>query len=149
MIDGASSASPVAATRTASSSRSAGASLSRNPLAPIRSASKTYSSASNVVSMITRGVEAGRREDPLGRAEPVELGHPDVHQHHVGAAPAYDVDRSAPVGRLADHGDVGLGLEDHAEAGAQQPLVVRQHDGDRGGRDVHAAVHHRARAVAA
>jgi hypothetical protein len=38
VTDGASSASPAAATRTASSSRSAGASLSRNPLAPRRSA---------------------------------------------------------------------------------------------------------------
>src|SRR5215472_676714 len=50
VTDGASSASPVATTRTAWTSSAAGASLSRKPLAPARSASYTYSSRSNVVS---------------------------------------------------------------------------------------------------
>jgi hypothetical protein len=51
VTDGASSASPAATTRTACTSSAAGASLSRKPLAPARSASYTYSSRSNVVSM--------------------------------------------------------------------------------------------------
>ena len=49
VTDGASSASPAATTRTASTSSSGGAFLSRKPLAPARSASKTYSSRSKVV----------------------------------------------------------------------------------------------------
>ena len=32
----------------------------------------------------------------------VELGHADVHEHDVGAAAPHDVDRGAPVARLAD-----------------------------------------------
>ena len=32
-----------------------------------------------------------------------------------------------PSARLAHDRDVGLGVEDHAEAGAQQPLVVGDH----------------------
>ena len=51
-------------------------------------------------------VEGGQHDDPrrvvasaqdlLGRREPVELGHPDVHEHHVGLQlgdPAYGVQR--------------------------------------------------------
>ena len=45
-----------------------------------------------------------------------------------GRRPAHDVDRLAPVGGLPDHAQVGLGVEDHAEAGPQQPLVVGDHD---------------------
>jgi hypothetical protein len=41
--------------RTAATSSSGVASFSRNPLAPARSASYTYSSMSKVVSMSTRG----------------------------------------------------------------------------------------------
>ena len=50
---GASSESPAATTRIAAASSSAGASLSRKPEAPARSASKTYSSRSKVVSTST------------------------------------------------------------------------------------------------
>ena len=55
VTDGASSASPAATTLTACTSSAAGASLSRKPLAPARSAWYTYSSRSNVVSMSIRG----------------------------------------------------------------------------------------------
>jgi hypothetical protein len=50
---GASIASPAATTRIACTSSAAGASLSRKPLAPARSASTTYSSRSKVVSTST------------------------------------------------------------------------------------------------
>ncbi|SCE47859.1 hypothetical protein GA0115252_152712 [Streptomyces sp. DfronAA-171] len=50
---GASIASPLATTRIACTSSCAGASLSRKPLAPARSASTTYSSRSKVVSTNT------------------------------------------------------------------------------------------------
>jgi hypothetical protein len=52
---GASSASPAATTLIASSSFSGGVSLSTNPLAPLRSASKTCSSSSKVVTTRIRG----------------------------------------------------------------------------------------------
>ena len=51
---GASSALPAATVRTAATSSSAGACLSRKPLAPARRASNRYSSRSNVVTMTTR-----------------------------------------------------------------------------------------------
>src|SRR5439155_17300 len=53
---GASRALPAAAARTAAIRSARGESLSRNPLAPARSASYTYSSRSKVVSMTTLGV---------------------------------------------------------------------------------------------
>src|SRR5206468_1224313 len=40
------------------------------------------------------------------------------------------VDGLAPVHGLADHVEVGLGVEDHAEAGAHQGLVVGDEDSD-------------------
>ena len=40
------------------------------------------------------------------------------------------VDRLAPVRRLADDLDVGLGVEDHPEAGADERLVVGDQDPD-------------------
>jgi len=51
---GASRASPPAITVTARISSSGGVSFSKNPLAPARSASTTYSSASKVVTTSTR-----------------------------------------------------------------------------------------------
>ena len=39
---------------------------------------------------------------------------------------------SPPVGRLAEHGDVGLGVEQRAQPGPQQCLVVGEHDADHG-----------------
>ena len=51
---GASTASPAATARTASTTSRVGASLSRKPLAPARSASMMYSSSPKVVRMSTR-----------------------------------------------------------------------------------------------
>ena len=39
---------------------------------------------------------------------------------------------SRAVGRLADHLEVGLALDEHAEAGPHQRLVVGQQDPDHG-----------------
>ena len=83
------------------------------------------------MSMSTAVSSSGSARIRSAACEPVELGHADVHQHDVGPPAPHDVHRRAAVGRLADDGDVGLGVEDHAEAGAQEPLVVGDHDGDR------------------
>ena len=104
--------------------------MSRKPLAPMRSAWKTYSPASKVVSISDRGVEVGVGQDALGRLQAVELGHPDVHEDDVRAPAAHEVDCGAPVARLADDGQVGLGVDDDAEPGAQQPLIVGDEDRD-------------------
>ena len=58
MTDGAINASPAATTRMAATKSAGVTSLSRNPLAPARSASMTCSSVSNVVSTRMRGPRA-------------------------------------------------------------------------------------------
>ena len=67
-------------------------------------------------------------------------GHADVHEHDVGRCGAGDVDRLDAVGRLADHVEVGLRVEDHREAAAHELLVVG-HDHPHGRRAVGAVRH--------
>ena len=55
------------------------------------------------------------RELP-GRLDPVHPGHADVHQDHVGAALATDLDSLLSVGGGAHHGEVGLGVEQFGES---------------------------------
>jgi hypothetical protein len=43
------------------------------------------------------------------------------------------VDRRRPVAGLSDHGEVGLGVDHHPEAGADELLVVDEQDADRSG----------------
>ena len=75
--------------------------------------------------MITRvGEQAPRGLDA------VELGHADVHQHDVGLERADLLDGVEPVGGLAHHLEVVLGVEDHAEAGADERLVVGDQQSD-------------------
>src|SRR5581483_6159273 len=69
-------------------------------------------------------------EDPSRRLEAVEVRHPDVHQHDVGAQRPDLVDRLTAVRRLADDLDLGLGVEDHPEPGAYERLVVDEQDAD-------------------
>ena len=117
--------------RTARTSSAGSVSLTRKPLAPARIASNTYSSRSNVVRMTTR-VAARRSSAAIRRVavQPVDARHAHVHQHDVGAG----LDRLAhgvvAVGRLADDGDVGLGVEEGAEPGPDEGLVVGEQDGD-------------------
>src|SRR6266542_2651236 len=67
---------------------------------------------------------------PPGRLEPVQPRHAHVHQHHVGLQAARGLHRLQPVGGLADNLDVSLRLQDHPEAGADQPLVVDHQNAD-------------------
>jgi len=62
--------------------------------------------------------------------DPVEAGHSDVHQNHVRSHGAGNLDRLSAVGRLADHGDVFLSLEDGVEAGTDERLVVGDEHAD-------------------
>ena len=76
------------------------------------------------------GGEAGVGGDLAGGGETVELGHADVHQDDVGLLLARERERLAAVARLADHPDVVLGVEEGAEAAADERLVVRKQDLD-------------------
>jgi hypothetical protein len=87
-------------------------------------------------------VEVVRRQDqhagrvaelvePARRLDAVHARHPDVHEDDVGPQRPHLRQRDLAVGGLADHLDVRLGLQDEAEAGAQQRLVVDQQDADR------------------
>ena len=96
------SAPPPAATRIAARSCSSGASLSRNPLAPARSASNTYSSRSKVVSTRTRG--AARRRAMIRRVAsmPSTLGMRTSMSTTSGCSSRASATGLDAVGRLAD-----------------------------------------------
>ena len=79
---GATTASPLATSRTALTSSAGATSLSRKALAPACSPAKAYSSRSKVVRMMTRAVRPGGDDLP-GGLDPVQHRHPHVHQHHI------------------------------------------------------------------
>ena len=74
--------------------------------------------------------DPSRGGDPSCRLDPVEVRHPDVHEDDVGAQCLGGVDRGEAVGGFADDLEVGLGVEDDAEAGADELLVVGDQDAD-------------------
>ena len=84
-------------------------------------------------------VEGGQHEhargvrglhDPPGGLEPVDGRHADVHEDDVGPGATRSVDGLGAILGLADHVEVGLGLEDHPKAGAHERLVVGDQDAD-------------------
>ena len=70
-------------------------------------------------------------EDAPGRLEPVQLGHPDVHQDDVGADASGLGDGLETVAGLGHDLDVGLVGEQQAEARPHHRLVVHHQDPDR------------------
>ena len=80
--------------------------------------------------------------EPAGRLEAVHDRHPDVDQTHIGTQSACKCDGFCAVTGFADDLDTRLRVEDHAQARADQVLVVG---------DEHAHVHavHLARGSAA
>ena len=78
------------------------------------------------------GAEPFVAADRSGRLEPVHARHADVHQHDVRAQPLGQPHRLVPVGRLSDHSDVGRGVEQNPDAGADQALVVDDERTDHG-----------------
>jgi hypothetical protein len=74
--------------------------------------------------------ELGVAGDPAGWLEPVEVGHADVHEEHVGAGPFGEGDRLVAVAGFADEFKV-VGVADHGgEPGAHERLVVGDGDVD-------------------
>ena len=131
VASGDSSESPRATSRIASSSSSGPTPLPRNPLAPDRSAWKTYSSSSKVVSTSTfTPISAGSAMIALVAASPSISGI-RMSISTTSTPPARDpVQRLPAGGRLADHLEVVGGFDQHPETGAQQGLVVgEQHAG--------------------
>src|SRR5690606_22739681 len=70
-------------------------------------------------------------EQPAGGLQPVHLGHPHVHQHHVGPGAAAQLDAPGAVGGLAHHVDVALGGQQGGETGPHHGLVVDDDDARR------------------
>ncbi len=69
-------------------------------------------------------LEGGEDEDPRrvvhvgeqapGGLDTVDDGHADVHQHDVGSQTAHERRHGGSVLGLADHGEVGLGVDDRS-----------------------------------
>ena len=102
------------------SSSTGSASLRRNPAAPDRRDSKTYSSSSKVVRTSTLTSRAPRRRDLPGGLEPVEDRHADVHDHDVRPLGANDGERRRTIARLGDDGRSSA-----ASSNARRPARMR------------------------
>jgi hypothetical protein len=83
------------------------------------------------------GVERGQHDDlgrvgasaeQFGGGEAVDLGHPDVHEHHVRRIPVDRSEHLGPIGRLSHHVHVGRGVEDHRDRRPYQRIVVDDDD---------------------
>jgi hypothetical protein len=70
--------------------------------------------------------QIGIGDDPPCRLQAVELGHPDVHQHHVRLELAGQRDRLATGRRLGNDLDVLARFEQRLEPAADEPLIVGQ-----------------------
>ena len=66
--------------------------------------------------------------DPLGRLDAAGRGQREVHEDHVGVGRERRVHRRPGVVRLGDDLEVGLALEDLADADAEQRVVVDDDD---------------------
>ena len=65
-----------------------------------------------------------------GRCEPVQFGHPDVHEDHVRAVPADSGHRDDAIRCLCDDLHIWFGFDQGPQARPDHPLVVGDHDAD-------------------
>jgi hypothetical protein len=72
-----------------------------------------------------------RRQLP-GGLHAVQVRHAQVHEDDVGLERPALLDSLPTAPRLGHHPEVGLGLEQQAQAGPQQGVVVHQDDPDHG-----------------
>src|SRR5699024_9413524 len=63
--------------------------------------------------------------------DPVDTGHAHVHEDDIGLLLADGVDAGRTVAGLTGHGHIGLGVDDHGEAGAHKGLVIDEDDAQR------------------
>ncbi len=66
--------------------------------------------------------------DVADGAQPIELGHLQVHQHQVGLQPVHLLQRVHAVPRRAHHGEVPAALQDVGEQAAEERAVVGDQD---------------------
>ena len=66
-------------------------------------------------------------KDP-GGGDAVQRGHPDVHQDHIGSVMLGEPHPLVAVGRLCDHLNVGLAIQNEPEAGPDESLIVDDED---------------------
>ena len=78
----------------------------------------------------SRGCHGGVGQQPARGLDPVEYGHPDVHQNHVGMCRPRLGDGLLPVGGLGDDPEVRLGGDGGDDPGPYQVLVVGHENGD-------------------
>ncbi len=62
------------------------------------------------------------------RRQAIHTRHANVHQHDIRFLAPDEVDRLAAVGGFTRHLHIGLRLDDHPEARANQRLVVSEGD---------------------
>ena len=74
--------------------------------------------------------EVGVGGDLVGGAQPVDAGHPDVHEHDVGVGLPGQLHRGGSVAGFADHDHAGLGVDEHPEAAPDEGLVVGDEHAD-------------------
>ncbi len=137
---GASRASPPATTRIAVIRSAGRVSLSRNPLAPARSAPNTYSSRSKVVRMITRTPASDSGADVIWRVAsmPSSIGIRTSISMTSGRAARATATASAPLAASPTTVEPFGGGDDPAEPDPDEGLIVG--DGDR---DRHAPIRRR------
>ncbi|GGU73782.1 hypothetical protein GCM10010502_26920 [Kitasatospora aureofaciens] len=84
-------------------------------------------------------VEGGERDDPgrvgelaqtAGGGDPVEPGHPDVHQRDVDPVPAGEFDGLQSVDGIGDHGQLRVLVQEVDQPEAHQRVVVDHHRAD-------------------
>jgi hypothetical protein len=131
VTEGASKALPAFAARTAAMRPPRGRVLEQEPAG---------AGPQGLVDVLVE-VEGGDDHDPerVGRTgvgegpgdlDAVLARHADVDEADVGPELAGEADRLGPVGSLGDHFDVGLVLEDQAQAAADHRLVVGEQNPD-------------------
>ena len=96
------------------SSSARGASLSRKPLAPARSASNTYSSRSNVVRTMTRGASVAPRSGWPRCRRATASARPSARRRGRSARPGETAAAPSPASPTTS---TPLGLEDRPQAG--------------------------------
>ena len=65
--------------------------------------------------------------DPPGRFDPVDPGHPDVHEDHIGTQQLHLADRGLAVGGFAHHLEPVDGRQQRAQPPAHHRMVVGDH----------------------
>jgi len=67
---------------------------------------------------------AGGGDESAGSGDPIHAGHAYVHDDDIWSGPVGDCQRLLARSRFRDHVDVGLGVQDEAQALPDECLVI-------------------------